>query len=84
MPETPIMEVMHKVESLSLESKRDDDKETTLDEEFIDMQDLRQALAGAEVQKIQQKLIAVQRQIVNNNNVKNIVPPKQLLLYLVR
>ena len=47
-------------------------------EEDIDWTDLRQALDGCEVQKAQQKLVAAQRQCQNG------VPPKQLLLYLVR
>ena len=48
----------------------------------IDWTDIRKALAESEVQKAQQKLVAAQRQIAAN--CQNGVPPKQLLLYLVR
>lgn len=76
MPETQTMEVLQqKLENLAMEQE---DLEMDLD--------IKQALAdnvsGSEVQqKVQQKLVAVQRQIANNNSR---VPPKQLLLYLVR
>ena len=55
-------------------------------DEFFDLTDLKQALlnqSGAEVRKVhQQKMVAAQRQIADK--CKNGVPPKQLLLYLVR
>ncbi len=55
-----------------------------------DMRDLKEALAEAsEVKKVQAKMVAVQRQIAEKTNTigsdgKAVVPPKQLLLYLVR
>ena len=56
-------------------------------DEFFDLTDLKQALlnqSGAEVRRVhQQKMVAAQRQIAENT-CKNGVPPKQLLLYLVR
>ena len=54
--------------------------------EFFDLTDLKQALlnqSGAEVRRVhQQKMVAAQRQIADK--CQNGVPPKQLLLYLVR
>ena len=52
------------------------------EQDQIDWTDIRKALAESEVQKAQQKLVAAQRQIAAN--CQNGVPPKQLLLYLVR
>ena len=71
------MDVAQKMESLTLYT---DPQDTT--SESLDLKDLKQVMSKAEsFQTVQQKLVAVQRQIANS---KNAAPPKQLLLYLVR
>ena len=74
---TKNMDVAQKMESLTLYT---DPQDTT--SESLDLKDLKQVMSKAEsFQTVQQKLVAVQRQIANS---KNAAPPKQLLLYLVR
>ena len=77
------MDVAKKMESLTLYNGADPQQEPN-NNEFVDLKDLKQAMSKAEeIQTVQQKLVAVQRQIANSST-KNGAPPKQLLLYLVR
>lgn len=69
-------EQIQKVESLTKAEKNEP-------ECWLDMKDLKQAL-DEHSKKVQQNLVAAQRQIADNVCYKNGVPPKQLLLYLVR
>ena len=82
-------EMMNQMESLTkLPSKTpiSNKKSSEKEKDFFDVTDLKQALlnqSGAEVRKFhQQNIVAAQRQIADT--CINGVPPKQLLLYLVR
>lgn len=78
------MDVAKKMESLTLYNNGADPQQEPNNNEFVDLKDLKQAMSKAEeIQTVQQKLVAVQRQIANSST-KNGAPPKQLLLYLVR
>ena len=80
------MDVAKKMESLTLYNNGSADlPQQENNNEFVDLKDLKiQAMSKAEeIQTVQQKLVAVQRQIANSST-KNGAPPKQLLLYLVR
>ena len=79
------MDVAKKTESLTLYNNGSADlPQQENNNEFVDLKDLKQAMSKAEeIQTVQQKLVAVQRQIANSST-KNGAPPKQLLLYLVR
>ena len=73
------MDVAKKMENLSIYTAEPAHQEVISDS--ADVKEPKKALSKAEFQKVQQNLVAVQRQIANS---KNGAPPKQLLLYLVR